>query len=1362
MLVNVAEITNYGYLNDEGKYVEAKKARVDIDSKENNVFSKKSSVTNIDEYYDNVVVPQNKESNTHYKGLEDDDDFENLYVEPEEINIKFVLNKVDEDGKPLIGADFTVERQKNDETKVLLNNEEVKGTYEVIEQDVRYNKTYSYKVVEVESAPEYVNVMEGKYITIRTYLKENKELVLGNYEKVEAEDNLISKYGFVINNEDGSIVLEKDTDLYEKIKVEVRNNTEPAQIVITIPNEKMTGKYSLELEKVDSLNPDVKLAGATFSVTSNGNKEKEYGPTAENGKVTVSSKTEIKGTGVDEYSISELSLTDESYITLKDSFNIYVTKVVKNKQYVASKVSFEKGKNITSKEVTLKDGTKVTVSAQISKGKITVTVPNKKVTGSYSLELEKVNSENESEKLAGVKFTVQEGKEEAKEYGPTGENGKVTVFENKAIKAMGTDEYTITELSLNQENYEKVENNVKTEGFIKIKESFKIYVTKEVRDNSYKATKVSFDNLKEEKTKKVELEDGTFVTLKASIVGNMVKITIPNKPDTKQLNFDLALRKYITKVTRNGKVVNIGEDRTPVINEFSCTEYEETKTLGYYHTKTPVTVKPGDTILYTLRVYNEGDIEGFAKEITDYLPEGLEYVAESKINKEYGWVAITKSNGTVVTTSKLSNTVIKPANGVEGFREYVESSSKNDPEFSNFVQIECKVKSNIQDKKLLVNVAEITNYGYLNDEGNYVEANQNKVDIDSTENNVFTKNAEIKDIDTYYDKQVVPQKSKENKAYKGIEDDDDFENVYVEPDEISIKFVLNKVDQDGKPLDGAKFTIERDLEEQSKKLLNNKVVNGTFKTVENNVRYNNVYTYKITENESAEDYINALENKYITIKTYLEESKKLVLGNTKNVEEEANLIGKYGFIINNEDGTIVKEDETDLYSKIKVTLNNDVVPAEIAITIPNQEVKKDFDLALRKFITAVKKQVGTENEKETAIINRVPKFKIDEKGNYVYEHTKDPVVVANGNIVTYTLRVYNEGDIDGYAKLIKDDIPEGLEFLPEDPLNKVFRWVMLDKDGKETKEVKNAVSVASDYLSKENEKSEYDNLILAFDKKAYEEGKIKEPYYKEVKVSFKVTKKDKFDEIVINHAQISKHSDKDGKEDIKDKDSTPDKWIDGEDDQDIEKVKVQYFDLALRKWVTKAITTENGVKTVTETGHKAEDDPEQIVKVDLKDSKINDVTVKFEYSIRVKNEGQIAGYAKEVADYIPEGLKFVKEDNPDWKEQDGKVITEKLKDTLLKPGETAEVTILLTWINDKKNLGLKVNTAEINKDYNEEGSPDIDSTPGNKVPGEDDIDDAPVMLTVKTGQEPTYVALAGVVLVMLVSGTVLIKKFVLK
>lgn len=42
--------------------------------------------------------------------------------------------------------------------------------------------------------------------------------------------------------------------------------------------------------------------------------------------------------------------------------------------------------------------------------------------------------------------------------------------------------------------------------------------------------------------------------------------------------------------------------------------------------------------------------------------------------------------------------------------------------------------------------------------------------------------------------------------------------------------------------------------------------------------------------------------------------------------------------------------------------------------------------------------------------------------------------------------------------------------------------------------------------------------------------------------------------------------------------------------------------------------------------------------------------------------------------------------------------------------------------------------AEISKDYNEFNTPDIDSTPDNKVDGEDDIDDAPVMLSLYWGK----------------------------
>ena len=50
--------------------------------------------------------------------------------------------------------------------------------------------------------------------------------------------------------------------------------------------------------------------------------------------------------------------------------------------------------------------------------------------------------------------------------------------------------------------------------------------------------------------------------------------------------------------------------------------------------------------------------------------------------------------------------------------------------------------------------------------------------------------------------------------------------------------------------------------------------------------------------------------------------------------------------------------------------------------------------------------------------------------------------------------------------------------------------------------------------------------------------------------------------------------------------------------------------------------------------------PEDVVKVDLKKSKLDKVVVKFEYQIRITNEGKIGGWCDEIKDHIPDGLTF--------------------------------------------------------------------------------------------------------------------------
>ena len=436
-------------------------------------------------------------------------------------------------------------------------------------------------------------------------------------------------------------------------------------------------------------------------------------------------------------------------------------------------------------------------------------------------------------------------------------------------------------------------------------------------------------------------------------------------------------------------------------------------------------------------------------------------------------------------------------------------------------------------------------------------------------------------------------------------------------------------------------------------------------------------------------------------------------------------------------GNDQNKDELDDQTYFYKGIEDDDDFEKISITIGK------FDLALRKFITKVN---------DTIVSSRIPTWTedLDENGNYVYVHPKDPVGVSTGDVVEYTIRIFNEGTVDGFAKTIKDDMPEGLEFLPENEINKEYKWTMLDEANTITTDITKAKYITTNYLSKEVSEN---NLIGAFTEES--------PLYKDVKVAFKVTEPNTSDRIIINTAEIAAHQDKNGN-DVTDIDSVPNNNNLKEDDIDIEKIKVQYFDLSLKKWVTKSIVNYNGKETVTPTGHTGEENPESPAKVEIKKPQLKKVSVKFAFNIRITNEGQIAGYAKEIKDYVPEGLKFVKADNPKWEEVESNVITtDQLKDKLLQPGESAVVEVILTWINDANNMGQKTNYAEISKDYNEFNTPDIDSTPNNKKAGEDDIDEAPVLLTVKTGR--AAVSLGGFIIAFSIvsSGIVLIRRFVI-
>ena len=836
--------------------------------------------------------------------------------------------------------------------------------------------------------------------------------------------------------------------------------------------------------------------------------------------------------------------------------------------------------------------------------------------------------------------------------------------------------------------------------------------------------------------------------------------------------FDLALRKFITKLNDEEITSRIPQPDVSKLADGTAT------TATYNHPKTPISVAIGDVVEYTIRVYNEAEVDGYVEEITDHLPDQLEFIAGNEINTKYGWT-VDSNNSKIIKTKYLSkaNETTEGDNKIKAFDE-----TKLD---YKDVKVVCKVVSTDPMPTKITNIADISDF---------TDGNGNKVtDRDSQENNVNIPS----DLPGYKDDEI-------GKDYvPGQQDDDDFEKLKIKEFDLALRKFITKVNN-------------TEIKSRIPQVDTTPLKNGTGTTAIYNHSKEPVkvslgaiveYTIRVYNEGQVDGYVEE-------IKDHLPDQLEFVKDNETNK--------KYGWTVDSTDSKVIKTsylskanekvagenkipafDGTTLsYKEVKVAckvVSTDPMPSKITnladisdftdgegnkvtdrdskednVKIPedrpgykDDESKKDyvpgqeddddfekvtlvkFDLSLRKFITAVN---------NTEITSRIPQVDVTpiKDGNSTtakYDHPKDPVLVSNGNIVTYTIRVFNEGEMDGYASEIKDDMPQGLKFLTDNKTNIEYRWKMLDKDGKETENLDEAVSIVTDYLSKEQEKTAGANLLKAFDGEKLD--------YRDVKVAFEVTEPNTSDRILINQAQISKDSDKDGN-DVTDQDSVPDKWNEGEDDQDIEKVKVQYFDLSLRKWVTQAIVTENGEDKIIESGHKAEDDPEDVVKVDLKKSKINKVTIKFRYKIRVKNEGNIAGYVKELKDYIPNGLKFVPEDNPLWKQIDEKTITtDQTKDILLQPGDTTEVEVVLTWINDSENFGVMDNWAEISKDHNDFNSPDIDSTPDNNKKGEDDIDDAPVSVGVQTGQIKTFTTISLAVLVILSSGVVLIKKFVL-
>lgn len=206
---------------------------------------------------------------------------------------------------------------------------------------------------------------------------------------------------------------------------------------------------------------------------------------------------------------------------------------------------------------------------------------------------------------------------------------------------------------------------------------------------------------------------------------------------------------------------------------------------------------------------------------------------------------------------------------------------------------------------------------------------------------------------------------------------------------------------------------------------------------------------------------------------------------------------------------------------------------------------------------------------------------------------------------------------------------------------------------------------------------------------------------------------------------------------------------------DLGLVEAKTFDLELSKTISKVtITNSEGTKT-------NEYDNVSLAKVEIAAKHLQNSTVVIEYKIKVKNNGELAGYVKNIVDYKPTDLTFNSSLNPEWYQEEGNLHTTSLANTKLEAGEEKELTLVLTKTMTESNTGLVNNTAEISEAYNNFGIDDVDSTPGNKQKSEDDMGSCNCIISVKTGVAITYITLTLSIIAVMAVGTYIISRKVL-
>ncbi len=175
---------------------------------------------------------------------------------------------------------------------------------------------------------------------------------------------------------------------------------------------------------------------------------------------------------------------------------------------------------------------------------------------------------------------------------------------------------------------------------------------------------------------------------------------------------------------------------------------------------------------------------------------------------------------------------------------------------------------------------------------------------------------------------------------------------------------------------------------------------------------------------------------------------------------------------------------------------------------------------------------------------------------------------------------------------------------------------------------------------------------------------------------------------------------------------------------DLGLVKVEQLNISVNQSISK-ISIIKGKQQSRNIDFK-----ETMAKLELSNKELKDSTILVEYNIKATNYGDIAGYAKQIIEYIPEGMKFNSEMNPDWyMGKDGYLYTVNLSNEIINQGESKDIKLVLTKKMDKNEVGIIRGKTELKTSYSETGLAEIRAQSAKFVNSESDVSTSDLLIT---------------------------------